>query len=460
MLPKNPFIESLHNFILENKIVREGEKIVVAVSGGIDSMVLFNSLTNLKNQLNISLVIAHFNHQLRGKESDEDEDFIRKYAREHGVDCYVERANTSLTAELQKISIQEAARNLRYAFFTKVRTSIGYSKIATGHNADDNSETILLNIFRGTGVNGLRGIPIYRVDQGIIRPLLFATRQNIEIYALENHIPYRVDSSNLKVDYTRNFLRHNILSQIKENINPNISVTLQRTSLLFGELDIYLTSKAKQLFSELVITSTQDELVINLEKFHDQPVFLQEYILFTLAKEFTKQEISFSNVRALHKTALSQSGSYCSVRMDIVFYKDRNQGLFKKVRYIPPFRYDVDIDKEYNFEIFYFKSMIVKDQTFANDPNEEYIDADLITGNLLLRNWTDGDWFFPIGMKGKKKISDLFIDEKIPIFKKGTIPILESNGNIIWVCGMRLDDRFKITSQTKKVIKLSYRSKN
>jgi tRNA(Ile)-lysidine synthase len=458
MLSKSPFIESLNSFLLGNKLIREGEKIVVAISGGIDSMVLFKSLFQLRDQRKINLVIAHFNHQLRGKESDEDEDFVRKYAKEHGVDCYIERANTALTAETQKISIQEAARNLRYAFFTKIRTSIGFSKIATGHNADDNCETILLNVFRGAGVHGLRGIPIYRSDTGIIRPLLFATRHDIELYALENHIPYRVDSSNLKADYTRNFLRLNILPVIKENINPNISATLQRTSQLFNELDQYLTGEAKQLFEDVVVTNSPDELSINLEIFHSHPIFLQEYILFTLAKEFTKQEIGFSNVRALHKTTLSESGSYCSLRMDIVFYKDRNQAFFKKVKHVPPFRYDVEINKEYHFENFYFNSKIETETKINNNPNEELIDADLVTGKLLLRNWTDGDWFFPFGMDCKKKLSDLFIDEKIPIFKKATIPILESNGSIIWVCGIRLDDRFKITPQTKNVIKLSYKS--
>lgn len=453
------FIESLNIFILENKLIREGEKIIVGVSGGIDSMVLFRSLLQLKNKYKLNLVIAHFNHQLRGKESDEDEDFVRKYSKDHGIDCYIERANTSLTAETQKISVQEAARNLRYAFFTKVRTSIGFSKIATGHNADDNSETILLNMFRGAGVQGLKGIPMHRNDTGIIRPLLFATRHDIELYALENHIPYRVDSSNLKADYTRNFLRLNVLPLIKENLNPNISATFQRTSQLFNELDQYLISESKQLFNKIVTNNSVDELALDLKELHNHPIFLQEYILFTLAKEFTKQEISFSNVRALHKTTFSEPGSYCSLKMDICFYKDRDLAFFKRVKFLVPFKYNINIGEEYNYEHFSFTSKTVNEPKFNNNPNEEYIDGSLVTGQLMLRNWTEGDWFFPYGMEGKKKISDLFVDQKIPIFKKSTIPILESNGSIIWVCGLRLDDRFKISSQTNKVIKLIYKPK-
>lgn len=459
MLINSSFLDSFYQFSLDNQLIREGEKIVVAVSGGVDSVVLLNSLINIKDLLKLSLVVVHFNHELRGKESNEDEEFVTNLAKQYGMECYIERANTKLIAENQKLSTQEAARNLRYAFFSKIRTSLGFSKIATGHNADDNVETVMLNLFRGTGVEGLSGIPIARSDNDVIRPLLFATRQDIETFALEKKLPYRVDSSNLKDDYLRNFLRHNLIPIIKENINPNIAATIFRTSMLFNDLDQFLSELTRKQLPEIIIQKKTDEIIIDLNKLHQKPIFLQEHFLFNITKEFTKQEVHFSTVRAIHKTTYSEPGTSCSLRIDSVFFKDRNIGVFRNLKNILPFTYNIMIGNDYKFEHFYFKSEYVESAQLNDNPNEEYIDGKLINNDLIIRNWNEGDYFYPIGMEGKKKLSDFFVDEKLPIFKKPTIPILESNGKIVWICGMRLDNRFKLTPKTKKIVKLVYQEK-
>ncbi len=454
MASNNIFIDAMNNFILENKLLREGEKIVVAVSGGIDSMVLLNSLLQIMNQWKLTLIVAHFNHQLRGKESDEDEEFVRSIVKNKGIDFYIERANTSLVAENQKLSIQEAARNLRYAFFTKVRVSSGLSKIATGHNADDNAETILMNLFRGAGVQGLTGIPISRSDNGVIRPLMFATGQDIETFALENHIPYRVDSSNLKSDYTRNYIRYNIIPIIRENINPNIAAVLSRTGKLFNDLESYISDTVNSNLHEIIIAKTVDEVIIDLNLLHAKQKFLQDYYIYYLVKNFYKKEINFSTIRAILKTSYSETGSSCSAGFDLFFYKDRERGTLNQYKIQPPFKYEIATGKQYIFKDFSFETGYTQNVDLNNNPLEEYIDGDQIGGTLNLRNWNEGDWFIPLGMKEKKKLSDFFIDQKIPIFKKSTIPILESDGKIIWVCGLRLDNRYKITKKTKNILKL------
>lgn len=453
------FIESLNQFIAENQLIRAGEKIIIALSGGIDSMVLLDSLYKIKNILKLSLSIAHINHQLRGNESDEDEEFVKEVAKKYSLDCYVERVNTSLVAESKKISIQEAARILRYDFFNKVRTSIGFTKIATAHNADDNTETILLNIFRGSGIQGLTGIPVIRNDIAAIRPLLFASRKDIEMYALENKIPYRVDSSNLKTDYLRNFIRRELIPLIKENINPNISTVFNRTSKLFNGLENFIELQIKTIRPELIIFSSNEEIIIDFNKLSSHPEFLQEYFLYKIAKEFTKHDLTFATAQAMLKVANSQSGTSCSIKLNAIFYKDRDRCILKYITPTKPFRSTIKPDRVYEFEHFIFESKYVEKAEFNSDSNIEYVDADIVGENMILRNWREGDWFFPLGSNIKKKLSDFFIDKKIPIFNKHQIPILESNGRIVWICGLQIDDRFKITENTKNIMKLTYQTR-
>jgi tRNA(Ile)-lysidine synthase len=455
-MSEDSFLRSLREFIHQHKLIERNEKIITAVSGGIDSMVLLDALCELKQEFKLELAVAHFNHELRGKEASDDEMFVRTSAKDRGVECYVEHANTNSIAEAKKVSVQEAARDLRYTFFNKLRTSLGFHKIATAHHADDNAETILFNMLRGAGVHGLSGIPVVRADLAVIRPILFASRPQIHEYAVSRQISYREDSSNAHNEYTRNFLRHNLIPQICENINPNLIGTLHRTGELFDQIEQYLKEEAAKILPDVIVQHTTNQLIFNVSKLHDKPVFLQEHLLMQTVKQFGKIEIGFSAVKTMLSVSYAETGTSCSITRDLVLYRNRDHLILKRIQSTIPFRYHVEPNKTYEFEQFRFHSTFVSTPDFSDDPCIEFIDTAFLGKDLILRPWNNGDWFVPLGIKEKKKLSDFFIDQKIPLFEKHNIPLLVTEGNIVWVCGKRLDDRFKITPKTKNILKLEY----
>lgn len=429
---------------------------IAAVSGGIDSVVLLDILAALRETMKLEVVVAHFNHQLRGQESDEDEEFVRNFSASLGVDCYVEGANSASVAESRKLSVQEAARELRYTFFDKLRSSGGFYKIATAHNANDNAETILFNVIRGAGVRGLAGISVWRKDLSVVRPLLNSKREDIESYGRERRLAFRIDHTNQESEYTRNFLRNSIIPVLMENVNPNLVGTLRRTGELFDELDRYLMQEAQRFLETVRIEKAKDEVVLDIDALHRQPVFMQEYLLLTVARDFARKEIDFSTVKAMVKVSHAETGTSCSLAGDRILYRDRNRLVFRPTASVSPFCYKVEPEKRYEFGRFLLESQLVEQRGDDADGFTEYVDADRLGTELVVRSWSDGDWFCPLGMKGKKKLSDFFIDEKVPMYEKHSIPVFASDGTIVWVCGMRLDDRFKLTAATKRVLRLQY----
>ncbi|MBA4311102.1 MAG: tRNA lysidine(34) synthetase TilS [Chlorobiaceae bacterium] len=456
-MTEDKLFKSFQQFILENRLIQRGEKIIVSVSGGIDSMTLLNLMLDLKNRMKLTIAIAHFNHQLRGNESNEDETFIRDYAKKRKIRCFIESTDTNHISETEKLSIQETARNLRYNFLLNIRKSLGYQKIATAHNADDNAETILFNIFRGTGVHGMTGIPVFRKDQNIIRPLLFASRDEITSYAAENNISFREDSSNSKKEYTRNFIRHEILPAIRQNINPNIRGSLLRSSHIFTGLEIFISTANKSLKKKIIRSKSKNELIISRNKFIALPQFSKEQLLYDIAREFCNSEIDYSTITTMLKISEAATGTFSSIGNDVLILRDRNYLIIKRWKRPSAFVYPIKLETEQKFSGFKFKSLKVTKGTYSNNRNIELIDGDLLGKDIHIRSWHDGDWFIPFGMNKKKKLSDFFIDEKIPLLKKLTIPILESDGMIVWVCGMRSDNRFRVTKTTKNIIKLEYK---
>ncbi len=454
-------INRFREFAQKNKLISPNDKIIVAVSGGVDSIVLLDILNELKNQLKIELIVAHFNHKLRGAESDEDEEFVRRFASNLGLEFYVRSEDTKEYCKRNKISIQEGARELRYNFFETLRLLKGFDKIATAHNANDNAETVLLNLFRGSGVNGLAGIQVKRGN--IIRPLLFATRDEIEAYANEKGLQSRIDSSNLKTSYRRNYIRLKLLPLISENINPSIVETLNRAAQIFSELSEFIQYEVSKITKFIATEENPGKVLVDIQRLKNHLYFIQESVIISVVETFFRERIDFARVLSVLNLIDSTPGSSVMISANLLVYRDRQHLVFLRKQEFAEaeiFMY-VHPGERYETDYFVFSSEFVKkeDVNFNPDSHIEYIDAELIADELILRNWQPGDWFVPFGMKGRKKISDFLIDLKIPIYEKRKILVLESEGKIVWVCGLRLDDRFKITDSTNKILKIEFRQK-
>lgn len=438
-------LEQFEQFRQSKKIFRNSDNILLAVSGGIDSVVMLD----IFNRMEYKIAVAHCNFQLRGKESDDDQAFVADLCRKAELRLYTKKFETSGYAREKGISIQMAARDLRFEWLAGLRKEENFDLIATGHNLNDSVETILINLVRGTGIKGLTGIS--PVSGPIIRPLLFATRQMISRYAENNNISYREDSSNIQTRYTRNKIRHNVIPVIEE-INPSVLQSISETSEFL---------KSAQLIYEQTIEEKRKEIIkygdkssyINISELKklDPPgtwvyELFRDYhfgkhqvadIIHLLDAETGKQLISDTHVltRDREKIIISPSGITEFRPLKISSLAGlRNISLFERVEIID-----------------------TGDMHISNDPYFAYLDAGLIDYPLTIRRWKEGDYFQPLGMKGRKKLSDFLIDTKTPLPEKDKTLVLAMDEQIIWLIGRRIDNRFKVSASTSEVLLVKLR---
>ena len=379
MLQSKALRSQFHEFNRRKGLIEDRDKIVAAVSGGVDSVVLLDLLAHEQDMLGLTVIVAHFNFMLRGQESHDDETFAAQRARHYGFESYIERVDTIEYAKHHKLGIQEVARNLRYEFFDKLLLSSGFDKIATAHSADDNAETMLMNLFRGAGVAGLAGIPAYREDRRIIRPLLFAERKDIEAYAHEEKLLYRNDSSNDKDYYTRNYIRHNILPQVKENINPDVIETISRSAELFRELDSYLQSTAGQIYDTVVSADSNHELQLSVQRLKTHPKLMQQLLVMRAADQFAKCRLDFDQVHKILDLTEGLTGSWVPISKDYVVFRDRDHLVLRRSEEAQDFRFAVLPNHQYSFDRFVFSSELVAAEGIKPNGNDaEYVDADAI----------------------------------------------------------------------------------
>ena len=436
--------ERFLQFVLNKNLFKKEDKILVAVSGGIDSC----ALLYLFYSLDYKCVVAHCNFSLRNEESDKDEKFVKDLSSNYQFEFASKRFDTFKYAEENGISIQMAAREQRYRFFEETRQKHNCRVIATAHNADDNIETLFINLIRGTGLKGLSGIPVKL--ENIVRPLLYATRKEILAFAKSNKILWREDLSNQSFKYMRNKIRHYLLPLLEE-IKPGCEKTILRNIEHFSETEVLLKKFMKEKISEIVIQ--KDNLIfIDIAKLLASGS--AKTILYEIIAPYgfnPKQVITIWSSINAESGKVFYSKNFC-------INKDRNKIIISRLNIGNlQQKYYIDELQEWisePIEMSVTRITWEKGQNISRNKNIAMLDADTIEFPLILRRWAYGDYFKPIGMQGYKKLSDFFIDEKISNIGKENVWIIESANRIVWLAGLKPDDRFKITEKTKSVIKM------
>ena len=442
-------------FILNKKLIDAGDRILVALSGGADSVFLLAFLLKYKRRFNIDVAAFHLNHNLRGKEANIDEQFCKNLATLNNIRFFSTSKNVRLFAKRNRMSLEEAGRELRYSEMLKIAGTNNYTKIATAHNSDDNTETVLLNLIKGTGIKGLSGIPEKR--EKIIRPILVLSKKEILDYLHNKKIKYRTDRSNEENNYNRNYLRNKIIPLIKDKLNPQFNSAVFRTSEVISGYTSLIDEQINNAVKKAV-SYKQQKLIINLKHLEEKDVRLYGDVLRKSVRKYFKEDLESKNISDLLKLIKAQSGSEIKLPNKIFAVKERNSIIIylKKREKKNAKQVEIKIGEEKQFE---GKSVSIsafnRDKlTLQNNINKEYISQDNIQSSFILRRWKDGDRFFPLGMKNSKKLSDFLTEQKVRSSEKKEQLVLTNAGKIVWVVGIRIDERYKISAKTKKVLEL------
>jgi len=433
-------LNAFQNHINQNLSFLKESKLLIAISGGLDSVVL----TQLCHQANLKFALAHCNFNLRGSESDEDEAFVLQLAEDLDVEVFIESFETETYAKDHKMSTQMAARELRYDWFYALSEQLEFDYILTAHHADDNLETFLINLSRGTGIDGLTGIP--ESNENIIRPLLPFSRAALLRYANENQFKWREDSSNSSTKYLRNKIRLEVIPKLKE-INPEILQSVIQTQHHLQDSKVIIEDAIAKV-QKKVVSTDGSSIKLNIKKL--QKLSNSKAYLYELLKDFNFTE--WNDVNALLE---AQSGKQVFSKTHRLL-KDRTHLLL------------TEISSEDNQESIlisesteviattlgrlYFETA---DQINEKQTNTLFVDKDLLKFPLTLRPWRKGDYFCPFGMTGKKKLSKFFKDEKYSLIEKEKTLVLCSDEDIVWIVNKRIDNRFKVSEKTNRILKIT-----
>lgn len=439
-------LQRFQHYIKSNSLLTPEDKILLAVSGGVDSMVMMSLFA--KSGYNVG--VAHCNFQLRERESLEDEILVKNEAARYGLPSYNIRFDTQGEMERTGESVQIAARRLRYTWFEELCREHGYTVISIAHHADDSIETFFINMFRGTGLRGLTGINI--VNGKIIRPLLFATRKDIMDYAIVNFIAYREDSSNRSTKYLRNKIRLGLIPRIKE-INPRFPEIMGANLERLTDAQLFI-DKGIEIIRRQVEEHHDGLITINTSDI--DTAFPIDFVIYELLSKYGfKGDVIKSLCLALKE---GRTGKRFYAK-EYLAYSDRGKIIVEKIS--TEDTCDVEITRNMHRSycgnsVFHFEILDIDSIDDLKQPeNVALFDVDKLQFPLHTRKWQDGDYFFPIGMNGKKKVSDYLIDEKVSIAEKQRQFVLLNGEDVIWIAGRRSDERYKVTSETENVLKVT-----
>ncbi len=424
------------------------DKILLTVSGGVDSMVMLSLFV----EGGYSVGVAHCNFQLRGTESDEDEVLVAEHARALGVECYNRRFETAAEVEASGDSMEMVARRQRYEWFEELRAEHGYTIIAVAHHIDDSVETFFINLFRGTGLKGLTGITTQR--GGIIRPMMFAQRKDIMDYALLRKVPFREDSSNRSTKYLRNKIRLGLIPRIKE-ISPKFSSMMRQNISRLINAQSFINATIATIAGEVI---TFEDGIYTLTMGKIDPSLPQEFVVY----ELLNSSFGFKGdvVDSLLASCNAESSGARFYSKEYVAYTNRGDILITPIPSDDRCEVMVERDMLRNYcgnSIIYYEHLDIGVlESFAVAPKVALVDADKLEYPLTLRRWNTGDYFTPFGMSGRKKVSDFLIDEKVSQPEKERQFVLTSaTGEIVWVVGRRISDKFRIDDDSENILRIT-----
>ncbi|GJL63898.1 MAG: tRNA(Ile)-lysidine synthase [Nitrospirales bacterium] len=471
------FISHIETFMIMQQMLEKDDHVLISVSGGPDSVALLSLLHTMREKWNLTLSVVHFDHGLRGRESDEDARFVACLCEELGIPCSVESLYVQM-ADVQTLGsgLQAYARNMRYQHLFRIAVETGATKIATGHTLDDQAETVVMRMVRGAGTAGLCGIPAIR-ESHIIRPLLRTRRETLLAYLQEQGLHYRVDSSNQKFMYLRNRIRHEIMPLLKQ-YNPNVTRTLARQAEITCEEEVYLNQLAWAALANIQKHQMSNTLSVCRGGCLNLPLAMRRRVIRLAIQSVTEMRVvpGFDAVDTIVRhISKSRSGSemivhgvsiireyehihFSSIQRALASTVDNHgfsQELSVPARVLwPPTGQILEVSQE---------TGIQPDRKRESSPHLARFDADTFDHSLILRSWQKGDRFYPLGMSGKrKKLQDFFSDIKLPISQRSMVPLLVAPEGIVWVGGYRMDHRFRMTETTQRVLvaQLSQESKS
>lgn len=438
-------LEKFKNFIEENNLIEKGDSIVSAVSGGSDSVFMLEMLLAIKDDYDLKIIVSHVNHGLRGAEAQRDEDFVKKLAEKNGLIYEVEHIDMAGYAKEHSLTCEEAGRKLRYLFFEDIKEKYKADKVAIAHNENDVAETIFLNIFRGTGLDGLESIPLRR--DFYIRPILCFEKSEILDYLNYNSVSYVDDSTNFTNDYKRNMIRNEIIPFIKKNFNENIVSSMSRLASIAKENNLYLEDIINDKYINIVKSNTIDREGFNELNHYEKTLVLRKFLRENLNY---LNNISKDNIEDMINLISLDSGKKYDIDGKHYLVNDFDKTIFKKLdinELSEEISLDFKLDKVYNIYGSKFK-FVLSDKILS----KKYLDYDLLTGKLSLRNRRSGDRFNPFGMKGSKKIKDYFVDKKVSSDDRSKVLFLMNGDEIAYVVGYDIADKYRASSKTKNYL--------
>jgi tRNA(Ile)-lysidine synthase len=466
--------QRVFNFIQQNKLI-EGGKLLVAVSGGPDSICLLHILYSLREKLGIELHVVHLNHKLRGEESKADALYVKEIAKLLGLSFTIGARDASLHQKKHHLSLEEAAREVRYSFFAEVARKFSVDSVAVGHTQDDHVETILMHLIRGSGIYGLTGLlPLSHLHIGkhnleVVRPLLNMSREETQAYCRKYDLAPRMDSSNISPSHLRNRIRMQLVPLLK-TYNPNITDSLLRTSSIASEWHDFLDS-AGNIAWENVIRLEKDAVVISKGKFLNLHPALQRHLLRkAIATIRAGTANPLKDIEAIHIQEIMSllnkpAGKIIHLPYNLIFSVEYDKYLLSTdlatLSPFPKFNGETNLNVPGNTKFNHWSvkaDLTTPEQIKKSGDFTAYLDFDKVGSSLTVRNHQAGDRFQPLGMNRLKKLGEFMIDARIPHAWRRDIPIVHSTNQIIWLVGYRIDERMKVTSGTKRVLKISFKA--